>query len=214
VIDSNLTCDAPPAKKFRFVAGDLALDFTNTMGGKRGGIVREKLHTYRDFLSWSSQAGLVNEASANELATQAAACPEEAAAVLIRAIELREAIYRIFAAVVERRAVASADVDLLNLELGTGLRRLRVAAVKGKFDWAWTKDPCGLDQPLGPVARAAAELMVSHHQLSHVHRCGGDNCGWLFIDSSKNHSRRWCDMRDCGNLAKVRRHRLRQRKGR
>ena len=216
VINSNLTCDAPPVKKFQFVAGNLALDFTNTVGGKRGAIARENLHTYADFLSWCCQAALVNEATAKELATQAARCPEEAAAVLTRAIELREAIYQIFAAVVERRGVATADVALLNRELGTGLRRLCVAAGKGKnaFDWAWTKDPCVLDQPLGPVVRAAAELMVSHDQLRQVHCCGGDNCGWLFIDSSKNHSRRWCDMRDCGNRAKVRRHRLKQGKKR
>ena len=208
VINSIPTCDAPPAKKFQFVAGDLALDFTNTMGGKRGGIARENLHTYADFLSWCSQAGLVNEAASKALATQAARCPEEAAAVLTRAIELREAIYRIFAAVVEHRAVATEDIELLNRELGTGLSRLCVAAGKGKteFGWAWTKDPCGLDHPLGPVVRAAAELMVAHGQLSQVHRCGGDNCGWLFIDSSKNHSRRWCDMSVCGNRQKARRH--------
>lgn len=210
VINSKPMGDSPPAKKFRFVAGDLALDFTNTVGGKRGGIARENLHRYADFLSWCSQAGLVDEAATRELTNQADRHPEQAAAVLTRAIELREAIYRIFAAVVEHRAVAQEDTALLNRELGRGLKRLSVIPGKGKtdFDWAWAKDPGALDQPLGPVARATAELLVSEGQLRHVQRCGGGNCGWLFLDSSKNHSRRWCDMRDCGNRAKVRRHRL------
>ena len=99
VINSKPMGDSPPAKKFRFVAGDLALDFTNTVGGKRGGIARENLHRYADFLSWCSQAGLVDEAATRELTNQADRHPEQAAAVLTRAIELREAIYRIFAAV-------------------------------------------------------------------------------------------------------------------
>ena len=214
VINANPVWDAAPRKKFRFVAGNLALDFTNTMGGKRGAVARENLHTYTDFLSWCSQAGLVDNALAKELATKAVRCSDEAAAVLSRAVELREAIYRIFAAVVEHRSVARQDIDRLNRELGEGLKRLCVTAGKGKtdFGWTWSKDPCALDQTLGPVARAAADLMVSSGQLDRVHRCGGGNCGWLFIDSSKNHSRRWCDMRDCGNLAKVRRHRLKQRR--
>jgi predicted RNA-binding Zn ribbon-like protein len=212
VINSNLMCDAPPPRRFQFVGGDLALDFTNTMGGKRAGIAREYLHTYTDFLSWCSQAGLVDNLLAEDLAVQAARCPEEAASVLARAIEVREAIYRIFAAVVENRTASAEDIGLLNRELAAGLHRLCVAAGKGKtdFGWAWTRDGCALDQPLGPVARAAADLLISHTQLNHVHLCDGDNCGWLFVDSSKNHSRRWCDMRDCGNRAKVRRHRLKQ----
>src|SRR5258706_243420 len=69
-----------------------------------------------------------------------------------------------------------------------------------------------LDHLLGPIARSAANLLTRDELLYHVSHCGGDNCGWLFVDSSKNHSRRWCDMRDCGNRAKVRRHRLKQAK--
>jgi len=55
-------------------------------------------------------------------------------------------------------------------------------------------------------------LLTSSQRLNQVRQCRGDNCGWLFVDGSKNHSRRWCDMRDCGNRAKVRRHRLKQRR--
>jgi len=68
-----------------------------------------------------------------------------------------------------------------------------------------------LDQPIGPIAHSAAELLTGIQFRGQVRRCEGHNCGWLFVDSSKNHSRRWCDMRDCGNRAKVRRHRLKMK---
>ena len=215
MVDCNIQCDAPEAKKFRRVAGNLALDFTNTMGGKRGGIARENLHTYGVVVSWGLQAGLINDALAKALLKEAARNPEQANLVLTRGIELREAIYRIFAALLESQSPSAGDIELLNRELASGLSRLRITAANDKsehFEWSWMKDEKGLDQILAPIARAAAELLTSHRELHQVRQCGGGNCGWLFLDSSKNHSRRWCDMRDCGNRAKVRRHRLRQRR--
>lgn len=209
--DSRSACDALPVKKFQFVGGDLALDFTNTVGGKRGGIARENLHTYRDFISWCRQAGLLDKGLAEELTREAARYPREAAAVLSRAVALREAVYNIFWALANRRKPSPEDLGQLNRELASGLGRLRVLpGKKGHFKWDWERTAASLDQPLGPVARAAGDLLTSADRLSRVHRCVGDTCGWLFIDASKNHSRRWCDMRDCGNLAKVRRHRARK----
>jgi predicted RNA-binding Zn ribbon-like protein len=204
--------DASPAKRFRLIGGDLCLDFTNTVGGKRGAIARENLHVYRDFLSWSQQAGVVDSLRAERLARLAAERPEEASEVLKRAVELREAIYRIFAAIVEGRAAADADLARLNSELAPALCRLQVGAAEHGFDWQLASHEPSLEHPLGPVARAAAELLTNREDLAHVRRCEGNTCGWLFLDSSKNHSRRWCDMRDCGNLAKVRRHRLKQKR--
>jgi len=214
VLNCNIQCDVPEAKKFRFVAGNLSLNFTNTVGGKRGAIARENLHTYGVVVSWGLQAGLLDDALARTLVKEAEGRPTEAASVLNRAIELREAIYRIFFAFVENGSPSLEDIQVLNRELASGLSRLRVTTAKerGHFEWDWAKDEKSLDQVLGPIARSAAELLTSHHAAHQVRQCGGDNCGWLFLDASKNHSRHWCDMRDCGNRAKVRRHRLRQRR--
>lgn len=208
---SQSECDAQPTKKFQFVAGNLALDFTNTVGGKRGVVAREMLHAYRDFLSWCRQAGLVDEAGAERLARKAVEEQGEAGAVLERARELREAIFRICAAAISGKTAEGADVERLNEELGRALCRRRVAASEHGFVWKWVSSDEALDSPLGPVAGAAAELMTNSELLDKVHQCNGEGCGWLFLDLSKNHSRRWCDMRDCGNRAKVRRHRLRHR---
>jgi predicted RNA-binding Zn ribbon-like protein len=209
------TSDVAPAQKFQLVGGDLCLDFTNTMGGHRSGIAREKLNSYDDFTSWCRQAGIVTEHQASSMRRHAAEQPHSALSVLSRARDVREAIYRIFMAVIETRKPKDADLGQLNSELARAQNRLRLSACKdgAGFAWNWTSQDGSLDEPLGPIARAAADLLTNHHTLAQVRQCGGENCGWLFIDSSKNHSRRWCDMRDCGNRAKVRRHRQKLHRG-
>ncbi len=203
-----------PPKKFEFVAGDVCLDFTNTVGGKRGATTREYLNSYTDFVSWCQQADLLNESTADALLRSAARQPDESAATLRRAIGLREAIYRIFAALASDESPHVSDLDHLNDELSTHLGRLQVASTKKGFSWTWANADDGLDQPLGPIARSAADLLTSPHLLEQVRLCEGDTCGWLFVDSTKNHSRRWCVMSDCGNVAKVRRFRLKNRRAR
>jgi len=199
------------AKKFQFVGGELCLDFCNSVGGKRGVRSREYLNSYRDFLSWSEQAALLDTESEQELLRKARRRPSAAVAALVRAIRLREAIYRIFLSLAENNKPAEDDIGELNVALGRSLNRLRVSPGKNGFRWEWHAEPLELDHPLGPIARSAADLLTSGRALENIRQCQGDNCGWLFLDSSKNHSRCWCDMRDCGNRAKVRRHRLRKK---
>jgi predicted RNA-binding Zn ribbon-like protein len=78
--------------------------------------------------------------------------------------------------------------------------------------WTWADEAERLDSPLWPIARQAAELLVTE-QRRRVHECAADDCRWLFLDTSKNRSRRWCDMKSCGNRAKVRSFYERQRAG-
>jgi len=199
------------AKKFQFVGGELCLDFCNSVGGKRGVRPREYLNSYQDFVSWSEQAALLDAGRAHELLRRATHRPSTGAAALKRAIRLREAIYRIFLSLGENKKPAEDDIGELNVELGRSLNRLRVSPGKNGFGWEWNADAIEVDYPLGPIARSAADLLTSGRTLENIRQCQGDNCGWLFLDSSKNHSRCWCDMRDCGNRAKVRRHRLRKK---
>ncbi len=201
-------------KKFQFVGGDLCLDFTNTMGGKRGVAPREYLNSYTDFVSWCRQAGLLDISKAQALARRAARRCKDSAAALRRAIALRETIYRIFGALALDESPQASDVDQLNAHLSSSLGRLRVVPSRKGFTWSWAEKDESLDQPLGPIARSAADLLTSPHLLERVRQCEGDSCGWLFVDSTKNHSRRWCVMSDCGNVAKVRRFRLKKRRAR
>ena len=152
--------------------------------------------------------------AAEALVGRASRRPDDSAGALRRAIALRETIYGIFAAVASHKSPKVSDLDQLNAELSAHLGRLRVAAGRRGFEWTWAGADAALDQPLGPIARAAANLLTTPHALERVRQCEGDRCGWLFVDSTKNHSRRWCVMSDCGNVAKVRRFRLKQRRRR
>ena len=90
------------------------------------------------------------------------------------------------------------------------MANLRLLPHEGHFDLEWDPDGSSLERPLWPIVRSAAELLTSG-ELARVHKCASDRCGWLFVDRSKNHSRRWCDMKECGNVAKVRRYRTRHK---
>ena len=211
---STVANPASASRRFQLVAGDPCLDFANTVGGKRGATTREYLNSYADFVSWCKQAGLLNGPAAEALVGRASRRPDDSAGALRRAIALRETIYGIFAAVASHKSPKVSDLDQLNAELSAHLGRLRVAAGRRGFEWTWAGADAALDQPLGPIARAAANLLTTPHALERVRQCEGDRCGWLFVDSTKNHSRRWCVMSDCGNVAKVRRFRLKQRRRR
>jgi predicted RNA-binding Zn ribbon-like protein len=200
------------APEFEFIGGNLALDFCNTMGGKRGNITREKLETIVHYLAWCWQARFLSENEAKSCLARAKAHPGEAQAALLRAIDLREAIFRVFKSCLDEVRPADSDLALLNAELSATLGRLRLkpAGDQECLEWQWDLAGAPLDHLGGPIAQAAAGLLTDKAALAQLHICQGDNCGWLFLDLSRNHSRRWCDMRDCGNRAKIRRHRLKR----
>lgn len=126
-----------------------------------------------------------------------------------RARTLRETIFGVFSAAARRAAPSPAALGVLNEHLRV-LGHLRLARGGSAYRWFW-EDEGGdvLDRPLWPVVRSAAELLTSD-RLDRVRRCSADECDWLFLDRSKNGSRRWCDMTVCGNRSKVRRFRQAQ----
>jgi predicted RNA-binding Zn ribbon-like protein len=212
-----------PAASVKLIGGRLCLDFANTVGGRRstsssskkGGdayvVHDERLADYYDLLAWSLRVELLTDAAAKRLAREARLRESEAGDVWERAIALREAVYRISLAVISRTQPRGNDLELLNRELATAHDRLILArGEEGNFVWKWNETKDALDQMLWRVAHSAAEMLTSG-DLTRLRQCGGDTCGWLFEDTSRNRSRQWCDMRDCGNVAKVRRFRSRMR---
>jgi predicted RNA-binding Zn ribbon-like protein len=188
----------------------LCLEFANTAEWHASDHPLEELNSYTDLVAWAKRIGLVSRARAHRLDEMAARRPVEAAAVLEQAVELREALYRIFSAIAHGRTAEAADVTLLNGRLSESGGRLQIQQTTTGFAWRWQGDGNALDQMLWPVARSAAELLVSE-DLARVKECADDRgCGWLFVDTSRNRSRRWCSMESCGNWAKVRRHRRKQ----
>jgi predicted RNA-binding Zn ribbon-like protein len=190
---------------FELSGGCLCLDFANTLDNRLTGRAQELLTGYADLVSWSRQTGLVTDTEAERLTQEGARRPAAAAAVLKRAITLREAIYRIFSAVAAGRAPTAADVDILNQVLSQGRALWQVTITADGFKWRWAG---ALDRMLWPVAQSAADLLTSA-ELSAVRECAAGDCGWLFLDTS--HRRRWCSMKSCGNRMKARRHYSRQK---
>ena len=184
----------------------------NTVGGRdqAGTIIRDKIGSYEDLLAWSVLAGSVDRRCAGVLASLAAREAHEAASVLSRAVRLREALYRMFQCAIEGQRPANADANVLRHELSIARAQQRLSAQDGRFVWTFPERLTAPDSILWPVPLSAAELLTSS-ELARLGQCGGADCGWLFLDTSRNHRRQWCDMQDCGNREKVRRFRRKQR---
>jgi len=193
---------------FELDGGRVSLDFVNTVGGKRGVEAKEHLGEYADVVAWARQAGAVSDAHADRLLRRARAAPDAARAAFRRAIELREALYRIWEAHLEGAGVPNAELEIVNAQLSRALGRQRLIPDGERCcALAWAEED-ELEAPLWPVAKDAAELLTSP-LAGRVRMCGmaeEGECGWLFLDETKNGARRWCSMRDCGNRAKARRH--------
>ena len=190
---------------FSFIGGAVCLDFTNTVSNFSQDRSNERLHRYPDLVAWASRASLVTSDEAQDLLNQAERRPAEAETVLGRALALREAIHQVFEEVASGLQPGAAGVAALNAELREAMCHSRIVPTAHGFDWDWAGGDNTLDRVLWPVARSAADLLTSDAK-ARVRECGGDDCEWLFLDTSRNHSRHWCDMRDCGNRAKARRH--------
>ena len=201
-------------RRFEFRGGVACLDFVNTVGWRLTGHPSEYLRSYEDLLTWGRQAGLLAPEEKEGLSQQATLDPEGAQETLSRALALREAIHRAISAAIAGKPQDESDLSALNRELAIALSRLRVmpaaSAYGSGWDWSGDDGRPPLDSPLWPVARSAAELLTSP-KLSRVKVCADKDCGWVFLDESRNGSRRWCDSRDCGNRERVRRHLARKR---
>lgn len=138
------------------------------------------------------------------LSSWATAQPEAAAALLADAIALRELVFRLFAAIAAGTRPAEPDLTLLNTALAAAPPRVHLARLGETYAWQADATPTA-PALLAPILWSAADLLV---QAPHrrIRLCANPDCGWLFIDASKNGTRRWCDMSSCGNRAKARRH--------
>ena len=186
--------------------GWLCIDFANTVDWHASSKPVEHLNTYADLLNWSLEKGLISNHEADLLRQQATLHPNQAQAVLEQAIALREAIYAIFSASISNITAPLADLELLNSWISVGMSHLKLNSAEKGFSWNWSEDEASLDPMLWWAALSAAQVLASEN-LAQVGKCADEHgCGWLFFDTSRNHSRRWCTMKGCGNRAKSQRH--------
>jgi predicted RNA-binding Zn ribbon-like protein len=205
---------SPPAPSYRqappkFVAGERCLDFLNTVEWRGDPAARrERLVSYGELLAWAEAAGYAAPAEGRRLRALAARNARRANAVVREAIRTREALARLVDPGRAVRNVAGLNRILQRVPFefrlareGSALRRVPV----GFGD--------ALRLPLDRIILGALDFVTSQ-RLQAVRPCANPRCGWFFLDTSRNRSRRWCDMAACGNSAKVRAHRARRRVGR
>jgi predicted RNA-binding Zn ribbon-like protein len=203
---------AAAAAEMKLVGGRLCLDFINTVDGRSADkVLGEKLISYSDLVEWSRHSGIVTAKEADRLIEASKRKPRAAKAVFDRAITLREALYRICKAIMSGRRPQPVDLETVNDEVVEARIHERLTHQANEFKWELVDSDAAMDRMLWSVAHSAAELLTTA-DLSRLRECCGEQCGWVFEDTSRNRSRQWCDMQTCGNLAKVRRYRTRLRK--
>ena len=196
----------------RFVVGSrssLGLDFANTVAW-RGSAPEESLHDFADLIKWCADAGVISPRVVHQARKWPEKHPKRSAEVFGEAIALREAIYRILHAAASGSNPNQADLPLLNRALGEAPPRTTLHRAAGGFGWEIEESRISAHSILAPVLWSTADLLVGS-QLMRVRECSNDKCLWLFLDDSKNGTRRWCSMQSCGNRAKAHRHYLRQK---
>jgi predicted RNA-binding Zn ribbon-like protein len=177
--------------------GHVALDFVNTVGGLRSEPPRpadELLLSYEDVTIWSARLGLISERDAGSLRATARRDEKAAKRALGRAIELRELLDGIFRTLADGSEPPAELLDRLRDAERAALAEARLRQANGALMWTWPR-PSELTDPLRPIVHAAVELLTDG-PLDRLKVCG--NCRWLFLDESRNHSRRWCSMDECG----------------
>lgn len=180
----------------------------NTLSGRGSGAPKETLVSGAVLIDWARGAGILTATAATDLTRQAGAQPTEAARALERTRALREALHALFAAVAAKRAPSPAVLATLAAHVSPAFEHPRLVFHDGSLRWA-PGAVAELDDVPRELARAAASLIGSDCLLR-VRACAADDCRWWFIDDTRNHSRRWCEMKTCGNRAKLRRYRSRQ----
>jgi len=195
---------------FHLGYGALCLDFANTVSWRGSAEPADRLPTYRELVRFFVQSGLLSETEARRLQRAATLRPGAAARALRRAVGLREALYRTFSGLAAGDSPRPSDLATLNALLPAALGHLRVSREGGRFGWRWDGKTRALDGLLWPVVRDAAVFLTST-EFSRLRRCQNPHCRWVFIDTTKSGTRRWCSMAVCGNRDKLRRFRQRWR---
>ena len=193
--------------EFDLTGGHPALNLANTVS-RRSDPERRKEHidSYADFVSFARQSALIASKQANELNHAAQKDESAARQAFRRTIALREALYRAFSSIAQQKPAGTADLRVINDYALDALQHRALISANGGYRWEWRTDARNsFERILWPIAQSAAELLTSE-DLKAVRFCEADDCEWLFLDNSRNRSRRWCDMKSCGNRAKARRH--------
>ena len=184
-----------------------ALDFVNTVSHWTTERV-DRIGGFDGLADWAKLAGVADQATQDKLKKATKADPAAAQRIYAKADKLRDALWRIFSAVGSGSRVDESDLAHLAEWARKAARYSELRQHEAGFVRQWTRAAPMLELPLLVIAQSAEELL-ERGPIDRLHICGGNDCEWMFLDLSKNRSRRWCDMATCGNETKVKNFRSR-----
>ena len=199
-----VSLDPSRAGSLTLIGGELALDFANTSSARGFPTQQDHLRRSEHVVQWAAHAKVLPAQDARWLAETLAADPALGERLIGEALALREAIYRLGAAIAAGRPAPREPVAGLAHAHARALARAALAPVGVHFGWTWRPREAPVEAILGPISLSALTLL-QQADLTRVKQCQGEKCGWLFFDATKNKSRRWCEMEVCGNRAKQKR---------
>ena len=205
---SPLRRDKPSPPPAESVDAGRVLAFINTLSSRPTAAPVERLVSYGALVEWAREQHVLSAAAAERLTAEARRHPHQAAAVLARAREFREALNGLAESIEKERQPGGAVLTTISDYLAAAYANGRLVPHDGTLQWVASAEDA-LERILWEIGRAAGRLVLSP-RLANIRACAASDCGWWFLDDTKNHSRRWCDMKICGNREKIRRFRSRQ----
>jgi predicted RNA-binding Zn ribbon-like protein len=195
-----------PEKPFRFIGGDPSIDFVNTVDWGSKGIEHERITGYERFVEWANAAAVISEIDKQRLRRRARSSPRLGAAAYRQAMWARWVLQRLYSAIATGDSTRTALREF-NALLGGALARMELESLSPTspaFARSWHGMGEELVSPLWPILWHGCALMMSD-ELPRLRVCGGADCGWMYVDRSRNGLRRWCRMETCGTQEKNRR---------
>lgn len=206
---ATLASSAMQDRDYELIAAHPALDLVNTLDWRfRDGNSEELLDSYRNFLRFLEQSKLLTPSQTSRMARGVR--EQEAARVLEAAKELREAVAEVLYAMLDRRKPPAASIKSLEACFKAAPKHQSLSWSDSSLIWDWPRATVSPELPLWILSLSASSLLTSS-EIEKVRACDNPECRWLFLDTSKNHTRRWCDMKICGNRMKARRFKAQHR---
>ena len=186
--------------KYKLIGGKLCFDFTNTVSWRELEHPHEWLDSIDNLASWAQMAEILSTKEARNLKRLLFDQNEDGIKKLQQLKDTREIIYNIFNCVIHQTSPSEKDMKNINRLVKKAMSHLELVPSPDGFELAWQIDLSGMDKIHYSTIRSAVQVLTTK-DLTRIKKC--PSCQWLYLDMSKNKSRRWCTMEDCGNRHKV-----------
>jgi len=190
----------PKISSISLDGGTLCLDYVNSVHDRRHEPLQDYLKNVQDLIAWSERVAIVDGRGRRRLETMAADNSRKGRSFFSDALALRELLYRIFFAITAGKKIVPADISQYNTHLSRHFSHIRLILDAERYAETWDFPQDSFFQITAPIVKDAHALLLSPG-LERVKEC--PNCGWLFLDTTKNGKRRWCSMKNCGNSVKA-----------